>query len=82
VLLAWAFTCQWRSGNSAKRQPKTRVSTMRWNLKEVGGKTLTWQTEITYKAYACRWVCITKQSPKLFETGGVSELFNKLLLRS
>jgi len=28
-----------------------------WNLKEVGGKSLVWRTETTYKAYICGWVC-------------------------
>ena len=48
------------------------MSIARWNLKEVGGKTPVWGTRTTYKAYACGWVCITKQSPKLSETSGVN----------
>jgi len=35
---------------------------MRWNLKEVGGKSLVWRTEIT-SGYKQGWDCISSQSP-------------------
>lgn len=37
--------------DSANRQLKKRVSTVRWNLKEVSGKTLAWGIRTTYKSY-------------------------------
>ncbi len=35
---------------SAYHQPRARVSTARWNLKEAGGKHLRLRTETAYKA--------------------------------
>ena len=34
-----------------------RVSTVRWNLKEAGGKIPAWRTETAYKAYGC-WMSL------------------------
>jgi hypothetical protein len=57
---------------SRKHEPKARVSIVRWNLKEAGGKVPDRRTETVYKAVPDGRACLAKQSPMLPESGGVN----------
>jgi hypothetical protein len=53
-------------------KPKARVSVVKRNLKEAGGKVLSRRIGIAYKALPDGRACMTKQSPILPESGGVN----------